>query len=239
MERREDFDRVALSCITYLESFAECRNVNFQCGDGAASHESLMWEKKNAPYKLPKDLKNFLSLFNGVCLKWNVELGGREMQIGEIRVNKMEAIKPIDIEGTFETRSWSDVSATAPDPKNCAAFLLDSHCEIGELVFLYRLDRKSMSADSADGVAAATGEGAPCYEDPEVWFVDQSSRWHFIAKTFTQYFRLLVVHLGVHGWQLAFTPEGLHSTTQQWMGIFCKERLIVDKHWRERLLAMK
>jgi hypothetical protein len=64
----------------------------------------------------------------------------------------------------------------------------------------------------------------------------QSARWHYISKTFTQYFRLMVIHVGIHGWQLAFTPEGVPPVTQQWMGLFCKERLIVDKYWRDRLL---
>jgi tubulin polyglutamylase complex subunit 2 len=236
MERREEFDRVALSCITYLESFSECRNVNFQCGEGAASHESLVWEKKSAPYKLPKDLKNFLSLFNGVHLSWSVDIAGRNVQIGELRVNRIDAIKPLDMEGTIDTRVWSDIGPRVPDTKQCAAFVLDSQCEVGEVVLLYRVDRRNASVDSGDGVAAEQQMDESFNEEPEVWFVDQSARWHYISKTFTQYFRLMVIHVGIHGWQLAFTPEGVPPVTQQWMGLFCKERLIVDKYWRDRLL---
>ena len=244
VDRREEFDKTALSCITYLESFPECSNVNFQCGDGAASHESLLWEKKNVPYKLPKDLKSFLSMFNGVYLGWSVELGGKSIQIGDIRVNRMESIRPIEIDGTFDCKSWNDVSSQYRSKDNCAAFSLDAYCDIGEVVLLYRTDKKDNSNDavsstSGDGIAAEELKEDACYEEPEVWFVDQSSRWHYMCKTFTEYFRLLVLHFGLYGWQLAFTPEGLPLTTQQWMGIFCKERLIVDKHWRERLLSAK
>ena len=173
MERRETFDRATLSCITYLESFSECRNVNFQCGDGAASHESIMWEKKNAPFKLPKDLKNFYSMFNGVHLSWNVELGDRTVQVGEIRINRMEAVKPYDIEGTFESKAWSDASSIQPDVKQCAAFILDSHCEIGDVVFLYRttpsvsstIQHNASSEQDSYGLLSATNNSTTglCY----------------------------------------------------------------------------
>lgn len=242
MDRREAFNRATLSCITYLESFTECRNVNFQCGDGAASHESLLWDKKNAPYKLPKDLKNFYSMFNGVHLSWNVELGGKVVQIGEIRVNRMEAVKPVEVEGTFASALWNDSSSTTPpDMSSSAAFILDSHCEIGDVVLMYRT-KPAGNKNSDDAHDSSTDNqplplDSPCYEEPEVWLIDQSSRWHYLCKTFTQYLRLLVIHLGVHGWQLAFTPEGLPNTTEHWMTLFCKERLIIDRYWRERLLS--
>jgi len=35
------------------------------------------------------------------------------------------------------------------------------------------------------------------YHTPEVWFQDLSCEWSFIASTFTDYFRLLVLHLGL------------------------------------------
>jgi len=38
----------------------------------------------------------------------------------------------------------------------------------------------------------------------------------------------MIMHVGVHGWQLAFTPEGLSPLTQQWMMLFCRERLTMD-----------
>jgi tubulin polyglutamylase complex subunit 2 len=238
MDRREAFNKATLSCITYLESFPECRNVNFQCGDGAASHESLVWDKKNAPYKLPKDLKNFYSMFNGVHLSWNVELGDRVIQVGEVRVNRMEAVKPVDVEGSFSPGLWSDSSSSVPDKSSSAAFILDSHCEVGDVVLLYRTKQISSKLKEEESEVSRTDsvESPCCYEEPEVWFVDQSSRWHYLCKTFTQYLRLLVIHLGVHGWQLAFTSEGLPSTTEHWMTMFCKERLIIDRYWRERLL---
>ena len=68
------------------------------------------------------------------------------------------------------------------------------------------------------------------YEDPEIWIQDASSSWHFVADSFTTYLRLAIVHLGIIGWQNAYTPVGLPPVTKQWMAFFCKERLALDLH---------
>lgn len=44
---------------------------------------------------------------------------------------------------------------------------------------------------------------------------DKQIRWHFLADSFTSYFRMMLVHLGVLGWQQAFSPVGLSPSTEQ------------------------
>jgi len=44
---------------------------------------------------------------------------------------------------------------------------------------------------------------------PQIWFQDLSCSWFFIANTFTDYFRLMIMHLGLPHWQYAFTQVGL------------------------------
>ncbi len=64
-----------------------------------------------------------------------------------------------------------------------------------------------------------------------IWLVDDSSRaWSYICATFSDYMRLLITHLGVIGWQTAFSRQGLRASTKEWMCIFAKERLVVDLH---------
>jgi hypothetical protein len=48
----------------------------------------------------------------------------------------------------------------------------------------------------------------------QVWFQDLSCNWHFVAPTFTHYFRLMIMHLGVPGWHYAFTDVGMDPSTQ-------------------------
>ena len=38
----------------------------------------------------------------------------------------------------------------------------------------------------------------------------------------------MVVHLGIVGWQYAYTDIGLDNVTRQWMRLYCPERLAAD-----------
>lgn len=43
----------------------------------------------------------------------------------------------------------------------------------------------------------------------EIWFLDRALGWHYLAATFTDYFRLMIMHLGLPHWQYAFTDFGV------------------------------
>lgn len=43
----------------------------------------------------------------------------------------------------------------------------------------------------------------------EIWFLDRSLRWHFLVPTFTSYYRLMLLYLGLPQWQYIFTDIGL------------------------------
>jgi len=64
--------------------------------------------------------------------------------------------------------------------------------------------------------------------DPEVWFQDLSCAWSFLARSFSDYFRLMLTHVGLPGWQHAFTPMGSHPSTLAWLRLIDVRRLAVD-----------
>ena len=217
MEKRALFDKTVLNVLSFLESCAECHSLDFRPGDEVQAHEVAIWEKRNAPYKLPTDLKNFHSIFNGIQLNWNAEIGDRSINIGEIKVNKLEDIERFIVNGFFQNK-WKDVSINCPDFAKAVAYTIDT-CDVGTVHLLYQNNDERNEE----------GSNYPNpLENPEVWLVDRCGRYHYICPSFKQYLRLMVTHLGIRGWQLAFTPEGLSPETQQWMNIFCKERLITD-----------
>lgn len=63
---------------------------------------------------------------------------------------------------------------------------------------------------------------------PQIWFQDLSCHWFFVANCFTDYFRLMIMHLGIPGWQYAFTKVGLDPQTLQWFRFLAPERLAID-----------
>ena len=65
-----------------------------------------------------------------------------------------------------------------------------------------------------------------------------SCKWYYIANTFTDYFRVMVMHLGIPNWQYAFTQCGLDQQTLQWFRFFIPERLSIDIENRKFLEMM-
>ena len=120
---------------------------------------------------------------------------------------------------------------SAKGARRFPAFDLDSTCAGGRVVFLYR-----GGGGGAGGGVGGGGEGGTpssslpslSASGPQVWFQDMSSRLFFIAKTFTDYFRLMVMHLGIPCWQYAFTDVGLDPICRQWFRFLSPERLAID-----------
>jgi hypothetical protein len=113
-----------------------------------------------------------------------------------------------------------------------AAFVIDSSPEYGVVALVYGAPKKnsnrsnSNSRMSSSDKYAGAGDGA--HGEPEVWFKDRACRWHPIAKSFTCYFRLMLVHLAIQGWQYNFTDIGCDPICKLWMQRYAPERLVVD-----------
>ena len=87
------------------------------------------------------------------------------------------------------------------------------------------------AAGSNIGGSSSSSSNVSLFASTAIWFVEDSSReWGYICATFSDYMRLLITHLGVLGWQSAFSRNGLRATTKEWLCIFAKERLVVDLH---------
>ena len=61
-----------------------------------------------------------------------------------------------------------------------------------------------------------------------VYLKDKCCQYHFLADTFSAYWRLYLVHLGIRNWQYAFTPYGLDPGAREMMARYAPERLVVD-----------
>lgn len=224
------FDTIGFNMITYLESFEEVTDIDIVSQVGVQSVELNLWDRKNAPYELPMDVKGFFSLFNGFVLRWKVEIVDREVTMGEIKLNKLDCISPIVLnEGSvfvLPTDMPSGIKVSAPNIQTCAAFSISNN-EDGQVALIFRT-RPSGVVD----LSGRETDNARHGDMPEVWFQDMDGKWHFVCFSFSQYMRLCVMHLGIIGWHYIFTPQGISLICRQWMGMFCKERLCVYEHSR-------
>jgi len=200
--QKELFDKTCLAVLSRLEGLEEPVTVDFAAGEGAQPNELVLWERRNTPCKLPEDLKGFYALFNGFSVRWFVNVGEKCLAIGEMQVNRLEAMVKIPMD--VAKFRHCEVNIRAPiDVKSCVAFALTSSpAEYGIVVLLYRLQSDlSSDLDSAlsGSKAIPIGKDDPM-ENPEVWFVDTDSNWFFLTHTFTHFLRIMVVHLGIIGW---------------------------------------
>lgn len=143
------------------------------------------------------------------------------MNLGAMNLNRLREIKRIHGEkfhfSTLGEFDESDSDSEEVD-EDIYAFEIDSKIKSGRLALIY-MDRDSQSK-------------------PQIWFQDLSCNWFFIANTFTDYFRLMIVHLGIPLWQYAFTNTGLDQQTLQWFRFLSPERLAIDIENRRNQLTL-
>eukprot|EP00039_Didymoeca_costata_P008065 m.107512 g.107512 ORF g.107512 m.107512 type:complete len:251 (-) comp13932_c0_seq15:775-1527(-) len=60
-----------------------------------------------------------------------------------------------------------------------------------------------------------------------IWFSDNSGDWHFIAPSLSQYFVLMVLHLGLPEWQYLLTGLGVSPGAEQWFRMYAPLRLFL------------
>lgn len=230
------FDDLSLHVIRFLESHPAAHSVQLQDKPGVTLPQLQAWHERNYPHVLPDDFKAFLAISDGVTVRWSLRFRGEAVvPFGIMHVNSLELVKPLPA-FTAATLSGSDSelsvasimgSTTAVGAGACArgqvpaAFDLDAECTEGRVALVYWGDR----SDCGPGAAALR---------PQVWFQDLACRWHFIAKSFADYFRLLITHLGVPQWQYAFTDAGLSPAASHWLAFFCPERHAVASECRAR-----
>jgi len=202
--------------------------LDFNSKEGAQSHEFLIWERKNPPFKLSSDFKSFYSLFNGFNLQWKVNIMGKKVIVGDIHLNSLDLIQRQSSEGHSVMCETNSIYQPF-HPQLCTVFALHAMGEYGQVMLVYRTERTNEISSSASPSPSPSTHSSTA--DPEIWFLDMSSRWHYLCPKFTHYLRILILHMGIIGWELAYTPEGLPDTSQQWMRLFCKERLCIDIHW--------
>ena len=176
------------------------------------------------PCALPEDFKSFLRLSDGLLLKWSIRQDGAApcsrcapdaglthgahgagarlaeatQPLGCMQVNDIANLTTFpratfakESGARFESAGGPRPAAAAQGTAAAAALAADS----AECMAAFELDSTAL-----DGRLALLYRGG--HTKPQVYFQDLSETWFFIASTFTDYFRLMMMHLGVPRWQV-------------------------------------
>ncbi|KAL8625444.1 hypothetical protein ACOMHN_018589 [Nucella lapillus] len=200
----------------------------------------IAWEQRNTTL-LPEDLKNFFMTTNGFHLSWSVKMENGPVPVGRMHINgigQLIRLNPPSETVSHIAPSLNDLDLDSDDesdgpskPKFSGGFRmfeLDSCDNYGRVCLVYR-EAKENSGELKS----------------EVWFLDRALGWHYLADTFRDYFRLMVMHLGLPYWQYAFTdigvpPQakvgdkaeftdiGVPPQAKQWFHMYAPTRLEID-----------
>ncbi|XP_014258846.1 tubulin polyglutamylase complex subunit 2-like isoform X2 [Cimex lectularius] len=163
------------------------------------------WEQRHSCI-MPFDLKNFYLSTDGFHMTWSYMIGGESVSIGTLQINPLAKLQRIA--GLSSATVDSDGYPTLLDldlliPKN--------HQEIP----LFKSTCKIFCLDSCGNMATVCLVYVECKLNPSIWLLDRSLEWHFLASSFTQYFRMMLVYHGLPEWQLKLTPMGLAPWAEQ------------------------
>ncbi|XP_038222606.1 tubulin polyglutamylase complex subunit 2 [Zerene cesonia] len=187
------YENITLGVTKLLESDPRISNVAVErrppCDRVALSN----WEQKHSAI-LPDDLRNFYLSTDGFQLTWHYKFTADEiLPVGSIRVNSLNEL--------YLSPSLKDLldfsltrQSSGPRPvlnTKSKVFELDTCRNIGKVCLIY------------------TG-GAW-----SVWLATREGGWGWLADSFTHYFRMALVHLGLPGWQAAFANLPLIPWAEQ------------------------
>lgn len=202
-------DKLTHAAVAFLKSKRGVSNVVFQTKIGVSELEIAKWEDQNLPYDLPEDYKTFLRISNGMRLTWCLDFRGKQVRLGDMCLNQLDRVESI-VANVSPSDDPEPLDAFLNDGTKApvsVAFSIDSQCRCGKVALVYS-SRET--------------------RQPQVWFQDLSGRWNFLASTFIEYFRMMVVHLGLPNWQYRFTRYGLDPVSKQWFRLISPERLVID-----------
>jgi len=222
----ESFEEISFHVLSYIHTLRGVTDVVVAPRDPASQVQMDEWNRKHRPCSLPEDLAAFYNVTDGLSLTWKAQSLESNITVGVLGIRALkdlctqEVPFPGSTESTESSISAINGSELAKEiqehrlPSKATALILDHNPKVGEVALIY---------DASDE-SGATVNG--------VWFKDLKEQWHYMAENFSCYYRLMIVHLGILGWQYAYTPAGLDPRSIQWMRLYIPERLMFDNQHR-------
>ena len=215
----EMFDKVTMGIVHYIKQKPGIYDVMFGHYNSINSDLIDSWEEDTC-CKLPEDLKNFYLTLNGLLIEWNIELNEEKHPVGRIEVNPLESVVLISKDGI----NLSDNSITLKDLDIEGEYDINGHKKP-----LFTDKYFELSSDEAYGKVCLVYKHCKTntrkLSDCEIWFLDYSLQWYFLAPSFLMYFRMLITHIGIPGWQYLFTDVDLSPDSLLWFSMYLPDRL--------------
>ncbi|XP_074644589.1 tubulin polyglutamylase complex subunit 2-like [Tubulanus polymorphus] len=218
-------ERLLQEILTSLEKRHTVCDVMVSRHSPADQSELYSWEHRHNCV-LPDDLKEFYRSMDGLLVKWSTKVIDSKIALGRMEVNGILHLGRIGATlNSINKDAPSIVDVDRDDATDLARPRFDARSRLFEL-------------DPCEG----HGKVALCYKNtkagvpssnPEIWFLDRSFEWHFLAESFSKYYRLMLIHLGLPQWQYVYTDIGLSNQSKQWYNLYTPIQLEMDTHFND------
>ena len=232
-------ERYTLAVVEFLRDHPEVCDVRFSRGAPLTEARLVEWERANAPYRLPGDLRAFLAQSDGFAVRWSVSAGAAGVaDVGDMSIGGIDRLAPVPLDASPADDPWAcsgvpgrpelgwaidsddgDDGDAARRRRPAAAFdLASSPRDFGRVALVYVIDETRDDASGVYGGACTT----------EVWFQDPAARWRVLAESFSAYFRALHANLGLPNWHARATDVGLDPDSRAWFRWMAPHTLALD-----------
>ena len=200
------------AALAFLKAHPGVRDVQGASAAGLPEAALAEWERAHAPHRLPADLRQLLLGMDGFRVTWSAAFRGASQPLGEMALHPLGRIRRVAV-----------ACAPGDDLMLDAAFL-------GRRSGTPNAGKAPLAAFELD--ATPHGRVALWYfapgGSPEIWFQDLGAEWNYICSHFTDYFKIMMLHLGLPRWQYVFSAVGLDPDAAQWHRYFAPDCLVVD-----------
>ncbi|KAG2787063.1 hypothetical protein JG687_00002639 [Phytophthora cactorum] len=204
----QHLDAISLGVFSYLQAHERVSRVESKPFVGATQVELGLWEQKNYPHVLPDDLKRFYSIANGLSVKWFAPFREGTTLVGHFLLNSLQDLQRLsitDLPSRCRSADKRRLDLRKISHKEIVGFSLDASPKYGTVALIY------------------------LEEEPQVWFRDLRGDWSFLAQTFTNYYRMMLTHLGIISWQTIFSDTGVDPMRKPWLYLFIPSRMLLDE----------
>jgi tubulin polyglutamylase complex subunit 2 len=255
---RATFDEVCLQIVSFVERLPGFHSWTLSDRPAVSSRDLSAWEREHAPLHLPADFKQWMMLADGLEFRWSYRFRDEVLPLGLMHINRLAALKRIRAGIPKLTSRSRNRSATVAPHMHSP---IDDEIESDDEQITPKRTHAGSAGINSSGSShshshSSTGTGSTAFSFPcafeldamgegvvalvffsntgaQIWFQDLSCAWTRIAPSFTDYMRLMVMHLGLPRWQYALTAGGLDPAALPWFQLLCPQRLAIDiKHAR-------
>ncbi|XP_076160949.1 tubulin polyglutamylase complex subunit 2 [Ptiloglossa arizonensis] len=215
------YENLTLGVVKVLESIPYVKNVRVERRNGCECTAITNWEQRHCCL-LPEDVRNFYASIDGFLLLWNLEIAGEEFSVGRMEIGGLAYLKRYN---AGEPRTDSSKQETDPPPARsepehgCATGLenaiIPHPCGDSRGCKMFEIAR--CFPESGKAKVYLVYRGKPEQESStSIWLHrEEADRWYHMADSFTVYFRMMLVHLGLPLWQSCVAGVSLPTWVEQ------------------------